>query len=116
MVKKITLGIFILSFISYGAFRSAHVFLGEKIEATLSTISKDRYQLEGTLAHPKDITINGTNVPTDLDGKFTYEFSPLPGFNVVTIQTEDKFKNNKTKVYSFIYNNATSSIVSFRTQ
>ena len=116
MFKKIGLSILIVGFLTYGASKSLHIFRGENIHISVNTSRDTLYTVSGVAPHTKNLSINGTSVSTDLEGDFLYDFSPLPGFNVLTVESTDIFGNNKEKVYSFVYNNANKSIVSIRTK
>ncbi len=116
MFKKIGLSILIVGFLTYGVSKGIHVFRGETVDITINTSKDTLYTISGVAPHTKSLLINGTPVSTNLEGDFLYDFSPLPGFNVLTVASTDIFGNNKEKVYSFVYNNANKSIVSIRTQ
>lgn len=116
MFKKVGLSILIIGFLTYGVAKSIHIFRGESVNVSINTSKETLYTLSGIAPHTKSLLVNGTPVSTNLEGDFTYDFSPLPGFNVMTVESTDIFGNNKEKVYSFVYNNANKSVVSIRTQ
>ncbi len=92
-------------FVFYGVFKSRDIFFGSPVEFSLEKASTSRMRVEGKAKNSKEILINGDKTYTNMSGDFLYDFSPLPGLNVVTIETKDSFGNRKEKVYSFVYNN-----------
>ncbi len=95
----------IIVFVAYGFFKSHDIFFGSPVHFVLKKASVSRMIVEGNAQYNKEILINGEKTPTNLRGDFLYDFSPLPGLNVVTVTTKDVFGNKKEKIYSFVYNN-----------
>jgi hypothetical protein len=103
-IKIITVSI-ITFFIVYGLARSSDIFLGSPFHFSLSKESSTRMAIVGNAKFSKHILINGDETMVDTAGDFKYEFSPLPGVNVVTIETKDSFGNYREETHSFVYNN-----------
>lgn len=102
--KVVALSI-ITVFVAYGFFKSHDIFFGSPVTFSLKKASTSRMVVEGNAQNNREILINGDKTPTNMQGDFVYDFSPLPGLNVVTIETKDSFGNKKEKTYSFVYNN-----------
>ena len=92
-------------FVAYGFLQSHDIFFGSAVTFNLKKASTSRMVIEGNAKNNREIFINGAQTFTNMQGDFTYDFSPLPGLNVVTVKTEDSFGNRKEKIYSFVYNN-----------
>ncbi len=105
MKFKIVALTIITVFVVYGFFQSYDIFFGSAVTFDLKKTSTSRMAIEGNAKNNREIFINGDQTYTNMQGDFIYDFSPLPGLNVITVQTQDNFGNKKEKIYSFVYNN-----------
>ncbi len=92
-------------FIFYGAFKSRDIFLGSPVTFSLEKASTSRMRIEGKAKNNREILINGDKTYTNMKGDFLYDFSPLPGLNVITVVIKDSFGNKTEKIYSFVHTN-----------
>src|SRR6187551_589756 len=61
-------------------------------------------EIKGQMKNASAITINDSPVLASHDGEFTTQIILYPGYNSITIRTEDKFGKKMEKTYSLIYN------------
>lgn len=103
-IKIITISI-ISFFVIYGFTRASDIFFGSPFSFTMTQESSTRMAVVGNAQYSKQIRINGDETRVSTLGDFKYDFSPLPGLNIVTLETKDIFGNSQEKTYSFVYNN-----------
>lgn len=89
----------------YGLARSSDIFFGAKVTFAVKNESTARMAITGNAKYSKEIFINGDETMVNTQGDFKYEFSPLPGVNIVTLVTKDTFGNTQKKTHTFVYNN-----------
>lgn len=59
--------------------------------------------LSGSIDHAISLRVNGRNVSTNQDGDFTDELVLLPGYNITTIESRDKFGHVNQKIMRTYY-------------
>lgn len=67
------------------------------------TTTEELVTLDGVAAHTRLLSVNGQPISVDQQGKFRYSLLLQPGYNIVTIHTEDKFGKQKDKVFEVYY-------------
>lgn len=68
-----------------------------------AVFKKDNLMLEGLALHANLITINGKEVSVDQDSNFSEELVLSPGYNIITIEAQDKFNKKSKEIYRVIY-------------
>ena len=68
-----------------------------------AVFNKDNLMLEGLALHANLITINGKEVSVDQDSNFSEELVLSPGYNIITIEAQDKFNKKSKEIYRVIY-------------
>jgi hypothetical protein len=110
LIISILLGVFILF---YGFWSMKDMVFGARL--SISGIPEERetessvLNLSGISHKAKKITINGREVSVDLEGRFSEVVALLPGYNITTIESEDKFGKIETKVFRSYYEPAPPS-------
>lgn len=59
--------------------------------------------IEGKAKNAVYITLNGREIFIDKDGSFSEPVVLIPGFSVITINTQDKFGKSKEKKFQLVY-------------
>ena len=109
--KKIlrTLGIILLFVVilGYGVSRSKDILFGVDLSLTGLTngmhTTSSELSFSGEAKHVNALTVNGRIVPTAQDGSWRDTIALLPGYNVITITTTDKFKRTKKQTYRVFF-------------
>lgn len=102
--KKIKIWIFVFLGIvvfSYAGFQSKKLLSGPVIEIISpqngSTFIQTLILVEGTAKNISYLSLNGRQIYTDKNGYFGEKFLLSPGYNVIKLEAEDKFKNHTEK-------------------
>ncbi len=66
-------------------------------------LSEDIVKLSGTAVHAKHLLINGKETVIDENDNFSLELALSPGYNIITIEAEDRFKKKTRRVYRVLY-------------
>lgn len=96
---------FVIIFAIYGFFRAHDIFFGSAVTFDVKQASTSRMTMTGVAKHNRELFINGENVSISPTGDFLYDFSPLSGLNIVTIEGKDTFGNVQKKTHTFVYKN-----------
>lgn len=84
---------------------------GVKIEARIERDSTSALaHINGKAKHATIISLNGREIYIDKDGSFSEPLVLIPGFSVITIETQDKFGNDKTKKFQVVYEEGSPSV------
>lgn len=67
------------------------------------TTTEELVTLDGVAAHTRILSVNGQPISVDQQGRFRYALLLQPGYNIVTVHTEDKFGKKKDKVFEVYY-------------
>ena len=106
ILGRILLGMLILVFFGYGGLKTRNLVSGPKISIDNlkdgMTIPGEYLTLTGTARNSIALSINGATVPTDRSGAFSYELLVPPGYSIITVSAEDRFKKQVSQVYRVI--------------
>ncbi|HAQ02940.1 TPA: hypothetical protein DEP30_03995 [Candidatus Nomurabacteria bacterium] len=83
---------------------------GVQIEASIERSSTSLAHIVGKARHATYITLNGREIFIDKDGSFSEPVALIPGFSVITIDTEDKFGNTKEKNFQLVYKESAGTV------
>lgn len=99
-----TLGLIIglVIILSYAVFETRALVLGPKLDileptSEYLTTSSSTLSIAGQARRIATIYLNGRQIFTDKDGQFTEEVVLLPGYNILRIDTWDKFDRRASK-------------------
>lgn len=97
--------VLLFSFIGVFAYmKTSFLFRGVQIEATINHDGNSSLAIiKGKAMHATHITLNGREIFIDKDGSFSEPIILMPGFSVITIDTRDKFGENKEKKFQLVY-------------
>ena len=112
---SLILGItFFLVIIGFAYSRSYTLIHGSKISLSGlidgSETSNQFVTLKGEAKHALSLLVNGRTISIDENGNFNDSLLLLPGYNVITVESTDKFGHKDSKVIRSYYkvNNAPS--------
>lgn len=92
----------VIGFFAYS--KMAFIWKGVQIEANLERSSTSPLaHINGKAKHATLITLNGREIFIEKDGSFSEPIVLIPGFSVISINTKDKFGNNKEKKFELVY-------------
>jgi len=84
-----------LVLVGYGLFEARRLIEGPVITITSpkngSATSTDMVVVTGTAYNIAFLTINSEPANTDQSGRFSYLFSPPPGYTTITVAARDRF-------------------------
>lgn len=66
--------------------------------------------LTGQATHAKHIRVNDREILVDKDNNFSDELVLSPGYNIITIEAEDKFDKKTGKTYRVFYKEDSSEV------
>jgi hypothetical protein len=107
IVKIALFSIFFIFIISYGFYRSKDLLFGVKI-SHVNLISGQTYTesiipVTGNAKNAVTLTLNGREISVNEQGDFNESIALLPGYNIINIRAEDKFKFVDEKNYQLIF-------------
>lgn len=109
ILKIVVLSIFFISIILFAFFRSSDLIFGVKIEeVNIEEINGTKVldniiNIKGKAKNATSLKLNGREIFIDKAGYFNETIALLSGYNIITIEAEDKFKHTDTKNYQLIY-------------
>jgi uncharacterized protein YfaP (DUF2135 family) len=115
---QITLGVILLSALAiFAVFKTHDLVWGTNIEIASpkngSTLSSAFVVIKGKAEGSALLTVNGAKVLTDGEGSFEKELLLGLGYNVVEIESLDRFNRARTQTLELVYRpkeNATNSV------
>jgi hypothetical protein len=103
MRRVVLVGLCVL-LLGYGIFEARRLIQGPTITiespAQGSAISTSALTVVGFARNISFLTINNKPAFTDESGRFTFTFSPPPGYNTVTVEAKDRFGRSARKTVS----------------
>lgn len=107
ILRRVLFGIFFLIILGYAFFRSYHLIFGIEIENVNivdgSTVNTSSFKVTGVAKNAVNLTLNGRNISINQAGEFEETIALLPGYNIITIQAEDKFGYVDEENYKLMY-------------
>ena len=81
--------------LGYGAFRAQNLVEGPQLTVTSpqngSSFDKPLIAISGTAKNISFLTLNGNKIFTDESGAYNEHILLSPGYNIVTIEAQDRF-------------------------
>ena len=101
------LTVFFLFIIIYALGRSHDLILGVKIKNVNivdgTKVANNIFEVKGNAKNAIHVILNGREISIDEQGNFRETIALLAGYNIITIQAEDKFGSHDEKNYTLIY-------------
>ena len=87
------------------------ILKGVQIEARIDQQGESKLAtIKGKAKNATYITINGREIFIDKDGSFSEPIALIPGFSVITIDTQDKFGKSKEKKFELVYKEGSPAV------
>ncbi len=100
-IKKWLLIIFLSLFVIYSVYEFYNLILGPKIYLDApkdgESFTKSLVEVKGSAKNVAFITLNGKPIFLDTNGKINEKLILFPGYNIMTIDAEDRFKRKTEK-------------------
>lgn len=102
----ILLAILLLAFAGLALFEMNRFFRGPELSlagvSNGDTLTEPLVTVTGTAKNSTRIIMNGKAMPAPVDGIFSYDILLAPGYNLVTIETEDARGKSESKNISIV--------------
>lgn len=72
-----------------------------------SSLNEDIVSVSGKATHATHLLINGKETVIDENDNFALELALSPGYNIITIEAEDRFEKKTKEVYRVLYEEKT---------
>ena len=110
ILKFIVLSLFFIFIIVYAFFRSRELIFGVKIKNISlengKTYMESVQNITGIAKNAVELSLNGREISIDKDGNFSENIALLSGYNIISIEAEDKFGHKDEKDYQLMYSPA----------
>lgn len=96
----------IVGFIGFATYRFLPLMHGVdfKLDSEIPQISTvPLFTLSGSIPHASTLSINGRGVPLSRSNQFRDSVLLLPGYNVITLDAEDKFGKERSHIVHVYY-------------
>jgi len=114
-IKTAIFFILLFSIVIYGFFQARNLIAGPsiKIESPIngSTISRPEIEIIGTAKNIAFIKLNDRQIFIDDEGYFREKLIAQPGYNIIKLVTEDKFKRQKESFIEIVYDAPITEVV-----
>jgi hypothetical protein len=106
-VKIIGLAVFFVLILAYSFFGSKDLILGVKIKnVNLTdgiTMTENPIKITGNARNAIKLILNGREISIDQQGNFEETIAFLSGYNIISIEAQDKFGYTDEKNYKIIH-------------
>ncbi len=107
ILKFVVLSIFFIFIIIYAFFRSRELIFGVKIKNVSlengKTYTESVQNVTGIAKNAVKLSLNGREISIDKDGNFNESIALLSGYNIISIEAEDKFGHKDEEDYQLMY-------------
>lgn len=104
----------VLLFVFIGAFaysKMSFILRGVQIEAMIEHDGNSSLAtIKGNAKNATYITLNGREIFIDREGNFSEPVVLIPGFSVITIDTQDKFGKTDEKKFQLVYKETAGTV------
>lgn len=107
ILKRSFFVLLLLSIGIYAYLQSQEFLRGPVVSVTNprngDTATEEMVVVEGEVENVAYITLNGRQIFADSEGVFREKLLLLPGYNIITIEAEDKFNRETTETIELVY-------------
>ena len=107
-IKNLVFVFLIFSILGYTYFQTRNLIAGPVITISNpengSTRSSSRIEIHGSTKNISHITLNNRQIFIDESGAFTEKVLLSPGYNIITLEAEDKFGRKTKEILELVYN------------
>ncbi len=75
-----------------------------------AALAEDIVSISGKATHATHLLINGKETVIDENDNFALELALSPGYNIITIEAEDRFEKKTKEVYRVLYEEKTPDV------
>lgn len=97
----------VLVILGYAYFRTRDLVEGAEITIyepkNYSAFTDSEFQLKGKITNSSAVFVNDRKIFLDIQGNFNEKLLLLPGYNIITLRTEDKFKRETERKLELVY-------------
>lgn len=106
-IKLFSLGGLFAFIIFYSVMKMLPILRGVELSingiADGQKVTTDKLALAGTALHAKHLLINGREILINEKSEFSEDVFLSPGYNIVSVNAEDRFDKKLTKSYRVLY-------------
>lgn len=106
LLKKISLGILSIAILGFVGLKVYPILHGPQIHlSTLSdgaNLEDPMVSISGKALFTKNLIVNGAVLPIAPDGTFHENLLLVPGYNLITLQAQDRFGSTLNKNYALL--------------
>lgn len=66
--------------------------------------------IQGSAVHASHLYVNGREIAVDIKGDFKYELVMSSGYNIITVEAEDRFSKSTRKIYNVFFKEPTEDV------
>jgi len=107
LFKTSAISLFVIMIGIYGYFEMRDLIFGAKVEILRpldgQTVTEQMVSVAGSVGQVSWITLNGRNILADESGNFEEYVALVPGLNILSIMTVDKFERENEKKIRLTY-------------
>lgn len=96
LIKRVLAGLAVVIILGYSYFVLSGLLRGPRIllstPANGFSTTTPLITIAGVAIHSNNLTINGAEVPLDLEGNFQSQLILAPGYNIMTIAAQDRYR------------------------
>lgn len=108
-IRTIALFLFIVVIAGYVLFQTRNLIYGPVIVINSpqngAAVSESLISIDGVAKNISFINLNGGQIFVDEEGKFNQQLLLSRGYNIMTLQAQDKFGRETSKTLELIYEN-----------
>ena len=101
ILRASLISLFVIMIVGYSGFHAKKLISGPIIDIYTpqngATYNQTLIEIEGRARNIAYISLNGRAIFTDKNGYFKEKFLLSPGYNVIKLDAQDKFKNSTEK-------------------
>lgn len=114
-ILQITIGgLFVLLIIGYSIYQAQDFWAGPEVEISTpadgAVTTKPLIHISGSTKRISFLSLNGRQIFTDRNGKFSEALLLAPGYNIITLAADDSFGRRAEEQLRIVFN-ATSSLL-----
>jgi hypothetical protein len=107
LLKILAVVFVVLTLIIYAGFRAKNLFLGPQLEITSPTdgqvVDQSLVEISGTARNISFLKLNDAKIFTDENGLFKYKLLLSYGYNIISVEADDRFGRVVKKNIRLIY-------------
>ncbi len=119
IIKNFLIALVSLSIIGYTGYQSRNLVLGASLTVSEPTdgaiVTEELMLVRGTATRISRLALDGNQIFTDTAGAFSEKILLAPGWNLITLEAQDRFKKTLTRSIEVIYDAPVATTTRFST-